>query len=202
MTSDPTGQQTFFKLSNCLESRHPGHPAPCLQHLLAAMFRTLIQIHRFSSWDFCFIFLRRILWGFSFNCYFLCDLHENALVQKLHDLLVVFPFNLLCPQVVPQKMNGDFYQPYCFYVVPSTRYEPGTIQRTPSDSGNGERCQTEGQNRPWDTYLVFTLAEQLLFAHIVNPQQFSDSDQHSPLKRSDSKRNILYRGLPRKTHKK
>lgn len=44
-------------------------------------------------------------------------------------------------------------------------------------------------------YLVFTLAEQLLLAHVVNPEQFSNSNQHSSLKRSDSQRDVLYGGL-------
>lgn len=44
-------------------------------------------------------------------------------------------------------------------------------------------------------YLVFTFAEELLFAQVINSKQFSNSHQDSSLERCYGQWNILYWGL-------
>lgn len=46
------------------------------------------------------------------------------------------------------------------------------------------------------SHLVLTLAQQLLFAEVVDPQQFADSDQDSALERRDGQGHVLHGGLP------
>lgn len=50
-------------------------------------------------------------------------------------------------------------------------------------------------------YLVFTLAKQLLFAQVIDSQQFPNSHQHSSLERSDGQRDVLDRSLSNKTQR-
>lgn len=45
-------------------------------------------------------------------------------------------------------------------------------------------------------YLVLTLAEQLLFAKVIDAQQFADPHQHSALEGGDGQGHILHWGLP------